>query len=332
MRILIAMFLLCSACSALAQPIQAPTRVSQFDWQCQSADGAKLSDHQRFDTAFIACWNNPTGAQVQGGTYRLNRSAPEPAPEPPTCPLEPAAETRSQSCQSGSSGAWTQTRSYTSVAPMVCWQQGEWLPVDPPAGACVDDPVPPPDSLAAPVISTTRADGTNPGRSNITISWASVERATAYVVERCSGPTCVTYQPLATVAAPALSYLNSNLPGGLTFKYRVRAAVDAEVSAYSNIVAVQTPATLPASGSIGLSWTTPTQNNDNSPLTDLAGFRVVYGRSVDALSQTVQIPNPSTTTYLVSGLASGTWVFAATAYASGGAESALSNIVSKTVP
>lgn len=56
------------------------TRVSQFDWQCQDANGARVSDHVRFDTAFVACLNAPNGAYVQGGRYRITRpTAPQPA-------------------------------------------------------------------------------------------------------------------------------------------------------------------------------------------------------------------------------------------------------------
>lgn len=56
------------------------TRVTSFDWQCQTVDKAKISDHQRIDIAKEACDANPSGAFVQGGTYRVNRSAPPVTP------------------------------------------------------------------------------------------------------------------------------------------------------------------------------------------------------------------------------------------------------------
>jgi Putative Ig domain/Fibronectin type III domain len=88
----------------------------------------------------------------------------------------------------------------------------------------------------------------------------------------------------------------------------------------------------PANGSVTLSWTPPTQNTDGSTLSNLAGFRISYGTSQSALTQTIQITNPGMATYVVTGLNSGTWYFAVRAYSSGGAESANSNVASKTIP
>lgn len=51
----------------------ASTRVSPYDFQCQDSAGAKISDHQRFDSAFVACLNAPNGAYVQGGRYRITK-------------------------------------------------------------------------------------------------------------------------------------------------------------------------------------------------------------------------------------------------------------------
>lgn len=85
-------------------------------------------------------------------------------------------------------------------------------------------------------------------------------------------------------------------------------------------------------GSATLSWVAPTQNTDGSSLTNLAGYRIAYGTSASALNQTIDISNPSLTTYVVDDLAAGTWYFAVKAYTSAGAESALSNVASKTIP
>jgi hypothetical protein len=89
------------------------------------------------------------------------------------------------------------------------------------------------------------------------------------------------------------------------------------------------PATL---GSVTLNWTAPTQNTSGSALTNLAGYRIQYGNSVNALSQTVQLANPSLTTYLVENLAPGSWYFSLKAYDASGAESAPTNPVRATVP
>ena len=90
--------------------------------------------------------------------------------------------------------------------------------------------------------------------------------------------------------------------------------------------------TAPSNGSATLSWTPPTENDDGSTLTDLAGFRIQYGTSASALTQTVQVSNPGVATYVVTGLSSGSWFFAVKSYNTGGAESANSTVVSKTIP
>jgi hypothetical protein len=85
-------------------------------------------------------------------------------------------------------------------------------------------------------------------------------------------------------------------------------------------------------GSATLTWQAPTQNTDGTSLADLAGYFIVYGKSASALTQTVDLKNPSLTTYVVESLTSGTWYFAVKAYTSKGAESDKSNIATKTIP
>ena len=79
-----------------------------------------------------------------------------------------------------------------------------------------------------------------------------------------------------------------------------------------------------------LSWTPPTANTDGSALTNLAGYVVVYGRSADNLSQTIEIDNASISTYVVDSLPTGTWYFAVVSVNSQGIWSQLSNVTSKT--
>ena len=87
-----------------------------------------------------------------------------------------------------------------------------------------------------------------------------------------------------------------------------------------------------SNGTATLSWSPPTQNTDGTTLNNLAGFRISYGSSSGALNQTIQVANPGLATYVVTGLSSGNWYFAVRAYNSGGAESANSSVVSKTIP
>lgn len=84
-------------------------------------------------------------------------------------------------------------------------------------------------------------------------------------------------------------------------------------------------------GSATVSWAAPTVNTDGSAVTNLAGYRVSYGSSASVLSQVVQVANPAATSYVINTLQAGTYYFAAKAYTTTGVESALSNVVSKTV-
>jgi hypothetical protein len=85
-------------------------------------------------------------------------------------------------------------------------------------------------------------------------------------------------------------------------------------------------------GAATLSWTPPTRNTDGTTLTNLAGYRIVYGKSASSLTSTVQIANPGLSSYVVDSLASGTWYFALKSYTSAGVESSPSTVVSKTIP
>lgn len=80
-----------------------------------------------------------------------------------------------------------------------------------------------------------------------------------------------------------------------------------------------------------LTWTAPTQNTDDSALTDLAGYKVIYGNS-PSLGSIVAIPTPSATSYKITGLTtSGTYYFGILAYTTAGAESKLSGLVTKVI-
>ena len=86
-----------------------------------------------------------------------------------------------------------------------------------------------------------------------------------------------------------------------------------------------------ATGSADVSWTPPTTNTDGSTLTNLAGYRIYYGTSAGALTQSIDVSNIGVTDYVIGGLAQGTWYFAVAAYTSTGLESTLSNVATKTI-
>jgi len=85
-------------------------------------------------------------------------------------------------------------------------------------------------------------------------------------------------------------------------------------------------------GSATLSWTAPTENEDGTPLTDLAGFRLYWGTSPGNYPNSVRIDNSTVTTYTVDGLAPGTYEFVATAVNQAGVESSFSSPATKSIP
>ena len=159
------------------------------------------------------------------------------------------------------------------------------------------------------------------------------------------------YSFLPTAADPegdALTFSVQNLPAWATFNTstgRISGTPQvANVGTYSNVVVRVSDGTNTTSlsafsiavantttGSATLSWQAPTENTDGSSLSDLAGYRIVYGTSSNALNQTIEISNASISSYVISNLAAGTYYFAIKAYTNAGAESAQSNLATKTI-
>jgi hypothetical protein len=80
-----------------------------------------------------------------------------------------------------------------------------------------------------------------------------------------------------------------------------------------------------------LDWTPPTENNDGTVLTNLAGYKVHYGTSPTQLTQVINLPNPGLTSYVVENLGTGKWYFTVTSYATTGEESSQSGVVSASI-
>ena len=84
-------------------------------------------------------------------------------------------------------------------------------------------------------------------------------------------------------------------------------------------------------GAAFLTWMPPTENNDGSTLTDLAGYKIYYGTSQGVYPNQVRIDNPGLTNYIVENLAPDTYYFVSTAFNNQGIESGYSNVAVKTV-
>jgi hypothetical protein len=85
------------------------------------------------------------------------------------------------------------------------------------------------------------------------------------------------------------------------------------------------------SGTATLSWAPVKTDISGKTLTNLAGYKIHYGRSPGAMYTVVVLNNPNQTTYVVTDLSPGTWYFAVGAFTTSGSEGALTDVSSKTI-
>ena len=81
--------------------------------------------------------------------------------------------------------------------------------------------------------------------------------------------------------------------------------------------------------SITLTWSSPTTNSDGSDLNDLVGYKIYYGPSSSNYTQSIDAG--TSTSAVISGISSGSWCFATTAYDDAGNESDYSNEACTTI-
>lgn len=187
---------------------------------------------------------------------------------------------------------------------------------------------------------------------SINVTGAANSAPTISGTPATSASTGTAYSFRPTASDPdgnTLTYSIANRPSWATFNASTGqlsgTPTAANAGTYSNIAISVSDGSLSASlasftltvvqasnGSATLSWTPPTQNTDGTSLTNLSGYRIVYGRTASSLDQTVQVANAGTSGYTITGLASGTWYFRVKAYNASGSESDVSNGGSKSIP
>jgi hypothetical protein len=158
-----------------------------------------------------------------------------------------------------------------------------------------------------------------------------------------------SFTPRATDAnSDTLSFSIANKPAWAVFNTVTGALTGtptaAQVGSYGNVTisvsdarasASLTPfsiaVTQASNGNATLNWVPPTQNTDGTSLTNLAGYRIYYGTSATSLTQVIQVANAGMAAYVIENLSPATYYFALKAYTSSGAESAQSNVVSKSI-
>ena len=74
------------------------------------------------------------------------------------------------------------------------------------------------------------------------------------------------------------------------------------------------------SASLTITWNAPTENEDGSPLTDLAGYRIYYGPAPGKYGDPVDV-QAGVSSYVIEDLSIGTWYLAMTSVNTGGLES-----------
>ncbi|HUQ11108.1 MAG TPA: putative Ig domain-containing protein [Steroidobacteraceae bacterium] len=87
----------------------------------------------------------------------------------------------------------------------------------------------------------------------------------------------------------------------------------------------------PGTGVATLRWEAPPSKVDGSPLDDLAGYRILYGRTPEDLDNSVLINDPATTSYEFSSLSKGLWYFTVVAVNSGGLEGPPTVVTTKSI-
>jgi hypothetical protein len=164
--------------------------------------------------------------------------------------------------------------------------------------------------------------------------------------------TPYSFQP--TAAGPAgmtLSFSVQNKPAWANFSIATGqltgTPASTQTGSYPNIVlsvsdgqassalapfTISVAGTTPTTGSATLNWVPPTQNTNGSALTNLAGIILYYGTAPASLTQSVQLASTTQTSYTIANLAAGTWYFGGVAYTNSGVQSAMSALVSASIP
>jgi hypothetical protein len=177
-----------------------------------------------------------------------------------------------------------------------------------------------------PVISGTPSKSVQAGSAYAFTPTASDPEGKTLTFSITNKPAWATFSTTTGKLSGTPSSAQTGTYSNITIKVS-DGSLTASLAAFSIVVSSTT-----TTGSATLSWTPPTLNTDGTTLTNLAGYRILYGTSAGALTRTVQVANPGLSRYVVENLTAGTWYFSVRAYTSSGAESSLSNTASASVP
>ena len=166
-----------------------------------------------------------------------------------------------------------------------------------------------------------------------------------------TAPVGQLYQFQPTVGDPdgdALTFIVDNLPPWATVDEKTGrisgTPQDSDVGEYESIVvtvadATHTTATPEftisvtgvAGGVATLVWEQPVSKVDGSPLDDLAGYRIMFGRNEELLDHSIFIGDAAQTSYEFSTLSSGVWYFAVIGVSANGLEGPPTPVAMKSI-
>jgi hypothetical protein len=199
-------------------------------------------------------------------------------------------------------------------------------------------------ALSAPTYTVTQNAGSvtvSVARTGGSTGWAAVDYATANGTA-IAGTDYTSERGVLTWGSGDAAPKSFTIPisnakpfsGKKTLAVAIAGAVDARLGATntSAIVTINGDALTTAStGTATVSWTAPTLDTNGTPLTDLAGYNLHYGKTPTAMTNVIAVNDPASGSYVIRNLAPGTWFFAVVAYNAQAVESSLSAVVSKTL-
>jgi len=197
-------------------------------------------------------------------------------------------------------------------------------------------------ALSAPTYTVAQ----NAGSVTVTVDrtggssgWAAVAYATANGTA-VAGSDYTSERGVLTWAAGDAAPKSFTIPisnakpfaGKKTLAVAIASAIDARLGSTntSAIVTINGDAAA-TTGTATLSWTAPTLDTNGSPLTNLAGYNLYYGKTSTTMTNIIAVNNPASGSYIIRNLAPGTWYFAVVAYNTQAVESPISNVVSTTM-
>jgi len=182
------------------------------------------------------------------------------------------------------------------------------------AGGSINDTVSVMVAAPAPTLSFSTSPGSVSQNGSTTLSWNSTDATSCVASGDWSGNKSIS---------------GSESTGSLTIDSQYTLTCDGAGGSVNESVNVAVA--LSNNGTALMSWIPPTENTDDSPLTDLAGYKIYYGTSPGSYSDTEIINNPGLTSFLIENLASADWYFVMTSFNSSGVESDYSTEVSKNI-